>query len=61
MQHKYDFWANDILIHITPEEDAELKKQPITKIPIKYKEKIQKIFDEVGTSGIIEGVGLDAA
>ena len=60
-QHKYDFFVVAIPIRITLKQDAALKKQRITKIPIHCREKIQAILDELETNGLIEPVGLDAA
>ena len=59
-QHKYDFVVVAIPIRITLKQDAALKKQRITEIPIHCREKVQAIVDELETNGLIEPVGLDA-
>ena len=45
-QHKNDFVVVDIPFHITLKPDAELKKQRITKVPFRYRDQIQQIFDD---------------
>ena len=60
-EHCYDFGLIGIPFHNTLKADAELKKQRSTRIPIHYKEKLQKILDNLEANGILERVGLHAA
>ncbi len=58
-QNKYDIGTSDYEFHIKLTENAELKKQRPSKVPVQYEDKLYQLLIDLEDAGIIQQMGLD--
>ena len=58
-QHKFDIGQTKQKIHVTLKPDSELKKQRPSKCPIHFKDKLEKLLEQLQDFGINREMGDD--